>query len=588
MSLVPFITASGTDKYVPEVTQDNYLDAFNQFVQYETIVGAAGTEGGTVVSSGSGGSIVKSSTTIQTVLKSVLASHPLTLTQNASELQLGIDLSDIGTVQDVTAGPGISITGISTVSPTINNDGVISIVPHPDGSIVIDDTDPQNPILQAVVVGSGGGTVTNVSSADTSILTVANPTTTPALTFTGVRRLIQGPGITLSPTLGTTSNARGDVTISTAASGGTVTSVSSANGDIVVSQATPAPVLTFEGVSSITGSGGVTVTSSKVGGRGNVTITASGGGGGGGTVTNVSSADTNILTVANPTTTPTLTFTGVRRLVQGTDILLAPTLGSTSDARGNVTVTAGPNLVRTSTLANYATIAQLNASYPKAVTYANYMNGSSDTTTLSFATNNRWHNIRWTINQGGSLPGQLSNPIPLWTAGTRDFTLVNDSTNKSLFTEFVAAGSGGVALDTNPFFACQRAGVYAVDYTVVLNNPNRNFYPAVALFSTTDSGTNWLCYPFSCVQMRNTDVETFVINHHFTQAFYPANPSGSGSFRFILAAYCRNPDNDQASCRLGSSDPSPAAYSSPGTAIASPNAVRASITFTYLSPVSGF
>ncbi len=61
--------------------------------------------------------------------------------------------------------------------------------------VVVDSTNPQNPIVSAT--GTGGGTVTDVSvvTANGFLATVANPTTTPAITIeTGVTGILYGNG----------------------------------------------------------------------------------------------------------------------------------------------------------------------------------------------------------------------------------------------------------------------------------------------------------------------------------------------------------------------------------------------------------
>lgn len=532
MSISPFITAAGQDLYIPAVTVDNKHLAFNQFAQYDSVGVGSGTGLSGITSTGPGISLIQSAAPTSLVLKTISATGPVTATNGVNNVDIGLDMTTIGTVKDVTAGAGIAITGVSTVNPTIANNGVISIVPHGDGSIVVNNADPQHPIVQAVVVGAGGGTVTNVSSVNADI-TVANPTTTPALTFDGVSRLIQGSGITLTPTKGASpADARGNVTISATVAGGSVTNVSSVNADITVANPTTTPALTFDGVSSITAGSNVTISSTKLGGRGVVTINAAGGGGGGGgTVTNVSSANAEI-TVSNPTTTPVLTLNGVSRLVQGTDIVLTATKGSLpSDARGNVTVTAGPNLITTE-----------KQGYPVRFTNNILEQGGATAATLyRFQSSNAWHGVPWTNQDPNFTPypswrgtGFLPDVEPQYSLpATRPFVNFKNTGNVAIVPTLWVGPPSTVPTGTNPitpYLRVNRNGLYMVSYNFVIRNNNNAVRVWACLFVTFDSGTSWLEVSGTSTDHYNSDSEEFGVSSSVLTGL-----STAGTYVFAIA-----------------------------------------------------
>jgi len=174
-----------------------------------------------------------------------------------------------------------------------------------------------------------GGSVTNVSSADTN-LTVANPTTTPTLT------IVASPKLATARTISYTGDATGGPTsfdgtsnISTALTLANTAVTGGTYGD-----ATHVGQFTVDAKGRITAAAAIAIAV--------------------GTVTNVSSADAN-LTVANPTTTPTLT------VVASPKLATARTLSYTGDATGGPTSFDGT--------ANISTALTLAASGVSAATY---------------------------------------------------------------------------------------------------------------------------------------------------------------------------------------------------------------------------
>lgn len=111
----------------------------------------------------------------------------------------------------------------------------------------------------------------------------------------GVKQLLAGSGITLSPASGL-----GAVTVtSTGGGGGAVASVSGSGAGISVTPTTGAVVVSNTGATSIVAGTNVTISSTGAGGTGAVTINATGGGGGG-AVSSVSGSGVGI--TVTPTT----------------------------------------------------------------------------------------------------------------------------------------------------------------------------------------------------------------------------------------------------------------------------------------------
>lgn len=220
------------------------------------------------------------------------------------------------------------------------------------------------------VGGSGGGSVTSVSvvTANGFAGSVANATTTPAITLsTTISGLLKGNGTTISAASAGT-DYQAPITLTTTGTSGVATF--SAN-TLNIPNYTTAPgglntqlqynnAGAFSGITGATTNGtivsltnptigGATITTSTVNG---VTLTTGGGSTtflnangtysaptGGGTVTNVASADGSI-TVTNPTTTVDLAVVKAPILTTGRTISITGDLAYTSpsfDGSGNVT-----------------------------------------------------------------------------------------------------------------------------------------------------------------------------------------------------------------------------------------------------------
>lgn len=162
--------------------------------------------------------------------------------------------------------------------------------------ITVDSTDPANPIVSAT--GGGTGTVTTVSVATANGFagTVANATTTPAITLTtSVTGVLKGNGTAISAaTAGTDYQA--PVTLTTTGTSGNAT---------FTSNTLNIPNYTYTlPTASTSVLGGVKVDGTSITISGGVISATTGGSG---TVTSVTSADANA-TVANTTTTPVITI----------------------------------------------------------------------------------------------------------------------------------------------------------------------------------------------------------------------------------------------------------------------------------------
>lgn len=107
-----------------------------------------------------------------------------------NNLDLGANSLTCGTLNYTTLNPPITDAGITQIIPEvgitatvagnqayIGNTGVISVTAG--ANVSVDNTDPKYPVISATAGGSG--TLTNITSTNLGI-TIANPTTTPALT----------------------------------------------------------------------------------------------------------------------------------------------------------------------------------------------------------------------------------------------------------------------------------------------------------------------------------------------------------------------------------------------------------------------
>jgi hypothetical protein len=141
--------------------------------------------------------------------------------------------------------------------------------------------------------GGGTGTVTDVTSPDTS-LSVATGTTTPKVEIAKVKpgALVAGTNVTLATTAG-------KAKISVTGTGGTVTDVTSSTGEVGVTTGTTTPNLSVAKVPSAALVAGTHVTIATTAGKAKISSTAPGTG----TVTDVTSPDSSV-TVATGTTTP--------------------------------------------------------------------------------------------------------------------------------------------------------------------------------------------------------------------------------------------------------------------------------------------
>jgi hypothetical protein len=246
---------------------------------------------------------------------------------------------------------GVSSINSATGAITLAAGSGITIVQSPAGTFTFSST-------------SSGGTVTSVSvvSANGLAGTVANPTTTPAITLsTTVTGILYGNGTSIAaavagnfPTLN--QNTTGTAANITATSNSTLTTLSALSlpfaqvtGTVPVSQGgTSLTSLTANNV--ILGNGTSAPNFVAPGSSGNVltsngTTWVSSTPSTGGTVTSVSVVSANGLagTVANPTTTPAITLsTTITGILQGngTAISAATTTGS-----GAVVLATSPTLV---------------------------------------------------------------------------------------------------------------------------------------------------------------------------------------------------------------------------------------------------
>lgn len=165
-------------------------------------------------------------------------------------------------VAQVDAGAGITVVDPTGPIATVSNNGVISVISG--ASIDIDNTDPQNPIINSTALGriqAGLG------------ISVTGLSFSPTITNTGVRTLAVGAGLTTdgdpnNPSIGTTavlSITQGNGILVTGGQIATVTndgvvSISGGGGVAVDNTNSNAPVITNLGVLSLTGGAGVTVT----------------------------------------------------------------------------------------------------------------------------------------------------------------------------------------------------------------------------------------------------------------------------------------------------------------------------------------
>lgn len=172
---------------------------------------------------------------------------------------------ETGIVASVQPGDGISVDATDPANPIVSNAGVITI--QAGSNISVDATDPQNPVVSS---SNPGGTVTSVSVATANGFTgsVADPTTTPAISITTTL----GPGeipvvgvggaIQSAPTTGAGNIVLSGSATLTAPNLGTPTAVTLTN-------ATGLPIAT--GVSGL-GTGVATAVGVNVGSAGAVVV----------------------------------------------------------------------------------------------------------------------------------------------------------------------------------------------------------------------------------------------------------------------------------------------------------------------------
>lgn len=156
-----------------------------QSIQSSNIVNSI-TAGNTSIQMGGTQSnrLVSLAPTIQVATIQSTSSNPINInnTINCGDISCGtlyytsLVPAPSGSIQTINGGEGIVIDNTTPGNPIINNTGVIEI--QAGSNITIDNSNPSNPIINA---SGGSGTLTNITSTNLGI-TIANPTTTPALT----------------------------------------------------------------------------------------------------------------------------------------------------------------------------------------------------------------------------------------------------------------------------------------------------------------------------------------------------------------------------------------------------------------------
>jgi len=239
----------------------------------------------------------------------------------------------------ITGNSGINVTyGNANTSVDITNTGVLSLTAA-DSSIVIAETTPGNLTIAAVGGGNGGGGISSVGlvpisntrlSVSGSPLIGSGGNITIDLATTGITA-----GTYTYPTM--TVDAYGRITtISSATAAGTVTSVAVVPGDGI--QVTGSPITTSgniniinTGVTRLNAGAGISLSS----GNGNVTISAATTGG---TVTSVGVSSTSLTVSGSPvTTTGTITVDLPANITATGNVLATNGIGYTSGAGGTVT-----------------------------------------------------------------------------------------------------------------------------------------------------------------------------------------------------------------------------------------------------------
>jgi hypothetical protein len=242
--------------------------------------------------------------------------------------------SGSGTITEVAAGTGISVSTVGSVA-TVSNTGVLALTAGLNVSIT---GTAQNPVINSS--GGAGGIVDSVT-AGTGSITVTGSAANPLVNNTATTQTVAaGTGISVA-TVGTTTTVTNTGVLTVAAGTGSITVTGTAANPVINNTATTQTVAAGTGISVATVGTTTTVTNTGVltvaAGTGSITVTG---------------------TAANPVINNTAT---TQTVAAGTGISVA-TVGTTTTVTntGVLTVTAGTNVTITGTASNPV----INASVP--------------------------------------------------------------------------------------------------------------------------------------------------------------------------------------------------------------------------------